>query len=200
MELLAGPGIEAMPAVPTVGIRVRTPFRGMLAKRDELLAELVGCLDQQAISDLGHFFLRLNVVDMEGVMDLEVGVTGVVHPGDERVRPGSLPAGNYATLTYRDHARRANKLLLDWVRDNNISPDVSTAADGDHFTCRTELYITDPRTERKKTRWAVQLLILTADAALQKSCSASHVSHQPSTPSDDPSEPGDGGWKPMPRH
>lgn len=148
--------------VPTVGIRVRTPFRGMLGKRDELLAELIAWLDQQHVSDLGKFFLRLNVVDMEGTMDLEVGVTEVAHPGDDRVRPGSLPAGNYATLTYRDHALRANKMLLEWVRDNGISLDVSTEPDGDHFACRTELYVTDPRTERKKTRWAVQLLILTA--------------------------------------
>lgn len=162
MELLAGPGVEAMPAVPTVGIRVRTPFRGMLAKRDELLAELLAWLDQHSISDFGHFFLRLNIVDMEGIMDIEVGVTAVVHPGDERVGPGSLPAGNYATLTYRDHSLRANKMLQQWVRDNDINLDVSTDTDGDHFTCRTELYVTDPRTERKKTRWIVQLLILTA--------------------------------------
>lgn len=162
MELLAGPSVEAMPAVPTVGIRIRTPFRGMLGKRDELLAELIAWLDQHSMSDLGHFFLRLNVVDMEGIMDLEVGVTAVAHPGDERIHPGSLPAGKYATLTYRNHARRANKMLQDWARDNDVNLDMSTEADGDHFSCRTELYITDPRTERMKTRWAVQLLILTA--------------------------------------
>ena len=163
MEMIAGPTVEPMPDIPTVGIRVRTPFRGMLAKRDELLAELITWLDHNGISDLGHFFLRLHVVDMEGIMDLEVGATEVVHPGDECVRQSSLPAGNYATLTYRDHSLRANKMLRQWVEDNDINLDVSTETDGDHFACRTELYVTDPRTERKKTRWIVQLLMLTVE-------------------------------------
>jgi len=163
MELLAGPSVEAIPDIPTVGIRVRTPFRGMLAKRDELLAELIAWLDQHSISDHGQFFLRLNVVDMEGIMDIEVGVTAVVHPGDERVRPRSMPAGNYATLSYRDHSLRANKMLLGWARESDLRLDVSTEVDGDHFACRAELYVTDPRTERKKTRWIVQLLMLTAE-------------------------------------
>jgi len=133
----------------------------MLAQRDELLAELIVWLDQHGITDLGTFFLRLNVVDMAGTMDLEVGVTEVVHQGDDRVRSGSLPAGNYATLTYRNHAHRANKTLLEWARDNGVALDVTTRSDGDHFGCRAELYVTDPRTERMKTRWVVQLLILT---------------------------------------
>lgn len=162
MDLLAGPMVATMPSIPTLGIRVRAPFRGMLSTRDQLLSELITWIDERQIADLGHFFLRLYVVDMAGIMDLEVGVTDVDHRGDGRVQPGELPAGQYATLTYRNHAYRANKMLLDWARENAIALDASTEADGDHFGCRTELYLTDPRTEPRKTRWSVQLSISTA--------------------------------------
>jgi hypothetical protein len=35
---------------------------------------------------------------------------------------------------------------------------------GDCFACRYEAYLTDPRTERMKTRWQVSLNIRLADA------------------------------------
>lgn len=165
MDLLGGPQLERRPATPTVGIRVRTPFAGMLAVRDRLLTELTDWLAHQQLGGQlggpGHFYLRLVVVDMAGEMDLEVGLTEVRHTGTDRVRPGELPAGEYATLTYRNHALRANKMLLDWVADQGISLDRRSESDGDHFGCRTELYLTDPRDEPRKTRWVVQLSILT---------------------------------------
>ena len=99
-----------------------TPFRGMLRVRDELLAELYTWLASHDIEPTGPFFLRLHVIDMEGPMDLEVGVVTTSElEGDDRVRPGVLPAGGYATLTYVDHARRANRALIEWTRDNGIA-------------------------------------------------------------------------------
>jgi hypothetical protein len=91
-------------------------------------------------------------------MDLEVGViTTTALEGDDRVRPGVLPAGGYATLTYVDHARRANKALIDWARDNGVAFDRWDEPSGDAFACRYEAYITDPRTEPRKTKWEVEL-------------------------------------------
>jgi hypothetical protein len=39
MEIVEPARVEERPAIPYVGIRVVTPFRGMLAVRDRLLAE-----------------------------------------------------------------------------------------------------------------------------------------------------------------
>ncbi|MFC3890377.1 hypothetical protein ACFOWZ_02745 [Lentzea rhizosphaerae] len=64
MEIVEGPGIVSKPEIHYVGIRVTTPFRGML-------------------------------------------VVPEPHDGDDRVRPGVLPAGRYACLTYVSHARQA---------------------------------------------------------------------------------------------
>jgi effector-binding domain-containing protein len=100
------------------------------------------------------------VVDMEGPMDIEVGaIIAAPPPTDTRVRAGTLPAGPYATLTYRDHARRANATLIEWVRANGVVFDRTDDPNGDRFACRYEAYLTDPRTEPRKTKWAVELNI-----------------------------------------
>lgn len=164
MEIIDGPRVVAMPELPYLGIRVVTPFRGMLAVRDRLLEELYGWLEDQAVTGTGNVFFRLHVIDMEGPMDLEVGmITDRPIDGDDRVRPATLPAGDYASLTYVNHARRANGMLLNWARDQGLTLDRADVPEGDQFACRYEEYLTDPRTERMKTKWQVRLNIRLAD-------------------------------------
>lgn len=80
---------------PTVGIRETVPFRTMLADRDRLLAELIAWLTAHGIERAGPFFLRLHLVDMAGLMDIEEGVEGTATT-DQRVKPGVIPAGDYS--------------------------------------------------------------------------------------------------------
>lgn len=159
MEIIDAPSVAVKPDRHCAGIRVVTPFRGMFAVRDELMDELYAWLDKRSI-DFGDTFLRLHVVDMAGSMDVEVGVVteGPVE-GDGRVRAGVLPAGRYATLTYVNHGRRANRTLLDWVRQQGLALDCAESPAGDRFGCRYEAYLTDPRSERMKTRWRIELAI-----------------------------------------
>jgi hypothetical protein len=117
----------------------------MFAVRDRLMKPL--------LAYRGLLFFRLNVVDMDGDMDVSVGVvTDEPVPG---TTPGVLPAGNYATMVYVGHGRRANGMLLDWIGAQGLDIDV----DDDHFGCRYEAYLTDPRVERMKTRWQIELAI-----------------------------------------
>jgi hypothetical protein len=163
MEVIEGPAVAAKADRHYAGIRVVTPFRGMFAVRDELMKELYTWLDDRHVSQ-GHTFFRLHVVDMAGPMDVEVGVvTEEPVQGDARVRAGVLPAGRYATLVYVDHGRRANGALLDWVRQNDLVLDRVDDPAGDRFGCRYEEYLTDPRSERMKTRWRIELAIRLAD-------------------------------------
>lgn len=164
MELLEPPRVVERPLRHSLGIRVITPFRGMLAERDRLLTELAGWLDGHDAGEVGPFFLRLHVIDMAGPMDLAVGViTPEPITGDDRVRPDVLPAGRFASLTYRNHAMRANRALIEWTREQGLEFDREDVAEGDRFECRYEAYRTDPRTERRKTRWEVELGIRLAD-------------------------------------
>jgi hypothetical protein len=155
VEIVDGPRIVSKPEIHYVGIRVTTPFRGMLAVRNSLLDEL-------AAAGPGLLFHRLHVIDMNGPMDMEVGL--VDGQPTEQARPGVLPAGRYASLTYVNHARQANKLLLEWARDHGHALDRWDGPAGDPFACRYEAFLTDPRVERMKTKWQVELNIRLADA------------------------------------
>jgi hypothetical protein len=164
MEIVEPAGVEERAEVPYVGIRVITPFRGMLATRDQLLAEARTGIKEAGIETVGYGFLRLFVIDMDGPMDLEAGyfTPRPVHTAYSRLQPGSMAAGRYATMKYRDHARRANQALQDWARDSSLVLDRQTVPAGDAFACRYEAFWTDPAVEPRKTRWTVELAILLA--------------------------------------
>lgn len=158
MEIIAPPRVEYRQERPYVGIRVVTPFRGMLKVRDELLREVRAWIEESDVDPIEHGFLRLHVIDMNGPMDIEAGYfTREPSPGAGRIKPGSMPAGRYATLTYRDHSIRANRALIDWARDNGIEFDRHEEPEGDAFACRYEAFLTDPKEEPRKTRWNVEL-------------------------------------------
>jgi hypothetical protein len=164
MEIVEPARVEERPAIPYVGIRVITPFRGMLASRDRLLAEARAGIKEAGIETVGYGFLRLHVIDMDGPMDLEAGyfTAGPVHTVHPGLRPGSMAAGSYATMKYRNHARRANQALQDWALDNGLVLDRRTVPEGDEFACRYEAFWTDPAVEPRKTRRTVELSILLA--------------------------------------
>jgi hypothetical protein len=136
----------------------------MLATRDSLLAEARAEIKEAGIETVGYGFLRLHVIDMNGPMDLEAGyfTAGPVHTVPPRLCPGSMAAGSYATMKYRDHALRANRALQDWALDNDLVLDRRTVPEGDEFACRYEAFWTDPAVEPRKTKWTVELSILLA--------------------------------------
>jgi DNA gyrase inhibitor GyrI len=159
VDVVVPPRAEARPAIPTLGIRETVPFRSMLSNRDRLLAELMAWLDQHGVEPMGPFFLRLHVVDMAGLMDVEVGVAAEGAP-DGRVIAAELPAGRYALLDYRTTSLAANRMLHEWVAAQGLEYESHATAAGESFAARCEVYITDPRSERMKTKWVVQLAFL----------------------------------------
>jgi hypothetical protein len=100
MEIVEPARVEERLAIPYVGIRVTTPFRGMLAARDRLLAEARAEIKGAGIETVGYGFLRLHVIDMDGPMDLEAGyfTTGPARTDQTRLRSGSMAAGRYVTM------------------------------------------------------------------------------------------------------
>jgi hypothetical protein len=164
VEILAGPQVEERFEIPYVAIRSVTPFRGMLAKRDGLLSEIGTWAAQSAIDVVGHGFLRLHVVDMQGDMDIEVGlVTRELTGFEGRVRSGVFPAGRYATLTYRGVGTAANRALLAWAQDQGSGLDYAEVPAGDSFACRYEAYLTDPAVEPRKKQWSIKLAVKLAE-------------------------------------
>ncbi|MGC5170896.1 hypothetical protein ACLQ2Q_09595 [Microbacterium sp. DT81.1] len=97
---------------------------------------------------------------MAGDMDIEVGAFATAH-GDERVQRGAAPSGTYALLRYINHSLRAHRLLFEWAGAELIPFDVEEAEAGARWAGRFEIYVTDPRTEPRKTRWETELAFLT---------------------------------------
>ncbi len=163
---IGAPGIEHRPARNTVGIRIVTPFEGMFAQVDILLKTLREWVNQHGLAEQGPYFLRYHTIDMAGDMDIEVGfVVRKPQAAQGQVRPGVLPAGRYAHLTYSRYALRGNQALSIWAQDNAIPLDMHAKPTGDAFACRYEAYLTDYRDEPRKTKWQVDLAIKLADGA-----------------------------------
>lgn len=147
-----------------MGIRIKTQFSGMFAVRDELLTELHIWVNMHGIAEEGPYFLRYNVIDMNKIMDIEVGHIVTQHlPGNGRIMPSVLPAGNYAGINYSRYAMRGNKALLNWAKESGIQWDRWDDPAGDAFNCRYEAYLTDYRIEPRKSKWQVELAIKIAD-------------------------------------
>jgi effector-binding domain-containing protein len=96
-------------------------MKGMFAEVNKLFKEMNKWMKQEGVTLSGAPFLRYHVIDMAGEMDIEVGmpIAGTV-TGDERVKPGVLPAGRHASLIYTGSVLQGNKALVEWGRDNGI--------------------------------------------------------------------------------
>ena len=155
---IGSPGIDQRNARQYVGLRIITPFEGMFAQTDKLFKELRQWVDVRGLADQGPYFLRYHVIDMKGLMDVEAGfVVTSQQTGDTRVKDGVLPAGRYAHLTYSRYALRGNQALSIWVKEQNLEVDQEITSKGESFGCRYEAYLSDYRSEPRKTKWQVDL-------------------------------------------
>jgi effector-binding domain-containing protein len=162
--ITTAPKIDERPAQLYMGIRTQTPMKGMFKVIDKLFKELHLWEKQHAVEMAGAPFLRYHVIDMEGEMDIEVGIpVKDALPETERIKVGTLPAGRYASLVYIGNGYTGNKTLILWARSNGIEWDRWDDEKGDAFRSRYERYLTDPTVEPRKTRWEVEVAIKLAD-------------------------------------
>lgn len=160
-ETVIGPvAIVDKPERSYAGIRLKTPFPGMFAVATAALKELRAWSKAAGVADAGPYFLRYYHCDMNEIMDIEAGFVTDLAAGDhDRIKPGLLPGGRYASLTYRGNGLRGNQALMQWGRDNGnpfepIDPTLSES-----YVNRYEAYLTDYRVEPRKLLWDVELAI-----------------------------------------
>jgi effector-binding domain-containing protein len=127
----------------------------------DALPELFGWLDEHGIAPVGAPFFRYNSIDMTGLMEVEAGVpVAEPHPGDERVGPGQLPAGRYATAMYLGHPRgllAATRELLEWGQREGVRWDMSTVDGDERWAARLERYLSDPAVQPDMHKWETEL-------------------------------------------
>jgi DNA gyrase inhibitor GyrI len=101
---------------------------------------------------------------MSEIMDIEAGlVTDSVPDDHPQIKPGLLPGGRYASLTYRGNGLRGNQALMQWARDTgNVFEPIDPAL-RESYVSRYEAYLTDYRVEPRKLLWDVELSIRVAN-------------------------------------
>ncbi|MGH3243373.1 MAG: GyrI-like domain-containing protein [Spirillospora sp.] len=151
------PNIEERAAQPYMAVRRRVTMQtiGEVADR---IPELFAWLGARGIVPAGAPFLKYNVIDMDGGLEIEAGIP-VPAPveGDGEVLAGTLPAGQFATLTHTGHPDGLRNLtgeLLDWAKARQLTWDVTN----DRWACRLEVYETDPTEEPDPAKWETELV------------------------------------------
>ncbi len=154
------PTIVDRPAQPCVSVRATVTMDtiGTIAHR---IGEVVGWLGAHGHRPAGPPFIRYNVIDMAGDLDIEVGVaTEYPIDGDDEVVSGELPAGRYVWATY--HGAPAGLVaavggVLDWAAAQGVTFDREQTPRGEHWGCRAEFYNTDPTVEPNPDNWVTDL-------------------------------------------
>ena len=91
------PQVEQRAEQPYAGIRLRVTMDGLSGAVDRGFPELFGWLAEHAIAPAGPPFIRYHVIDMDGELDIELGVpAGVTSDGGS---PASGPGSSRAAGT-----------------------------------------------------------------------------------------------------
>ena len=158
------PKIEERAAQHYAGIQATVPMDGISAAVDQAFPELFGWLAGTGTAPAGPPFIRFLVIDMEALLQLELGVP-VASPvaGTEHIRPGVLPGGRYVVLRHignYDGLIDANAALQQWAQDHGLEFDMKDTPEGSAWASRFEQYITDPSAEPDPARWETDVAFL----------------------------------------
>lgn len=159
------PRVYVRPDEHYMGIRTQTPFNGMYTVIDKhLFRELRDWMKQMDIEPTGQPFFRYYVINMEGEMDVEVGIpVNTTLTGDGRVCPGVLPGGCYASLVYIGTGYTGSGALTRWAIENGLAFDQWDVPKGSAFRARYERYLTDPKIQPLKSKWEVEVAVKLVD-------------------------------------
>jgi effector-binding domain-containing protein len=161
------PVVAERPAQPCVAINAQVTMQTMDTILVPLHPQVFGWLGERGIPPAGPPFWKYNVIDMDGLLEVEVGVP-VAAPadGDDRVLADVLPAGRYATVRYTGHPDGLIDVvasLRSWASQEGLTWDMTNTEDGERWGARLEIYETDPAVEPDMTKWTTQLAFRLAD-------------------------------------
>ena len=159
------PAIYQRPDEHYMGIRTQTPFKGMFTLIDKhLFKELRTWMKQQGIEPAGQPFFRYYVINMEGEMDVEVGIpVAAALSGNGQIQPGVMPAGRYASLIYVGTGYTGSGALTRWAIENGHAFDQWNVPNGTAYRARYERYLTDPKVQPLKSKWECEVAIKLVD-------------------------------------
>jgi effector-binding domain-containing protein len=146
---------------PYMGIRTATPMRELPTVIPRSIGEVFDFLNGHGVQPRGAPFIRYHVIDMQGELDIEIGVpVDAVLAGDGQVQPGILPAGRYVSLVHTGpypELMQANADLLAWAAQQGLELDQHATPRGDAFGGRYESYLSEPQEKPERTEVAIRL-------------------------------------------
>jgi effector-binding domain-containing protein len=168
--MTAEPQITQRPPQPYAGLPATATMANFASIIDAGFPEVFGWLGQHGIEPAGPPFIRYNVVDMDGDLEVELAVPVAAEAaqaagGEEgRVRAGVLPGGRYVRLLHTGHFDGlvgANATLQQWAADHGVA--LASTPDQRHWAGRVECYRTDPRAEPDPAKWETEVAYLISE-------------------------------------
>jgi len=161
--------------IPRLAERAPQPFvarraRVTTATLPEIADRIPGVLawlDRRTITPSGPPFLRYSVMSLPDLMVVEAGFPVdelQALDADDEVLSGTLPAGRYVTARHHgapSGLAQATADLLTWVHQRGLRFDVQNLADGEHWACRLEEYLSPPSVDMQD--WETDLTFKLAD-------------------------------------
>jgi effector-binding domain-containing protein len=158
--LQSEPKVEERAEQPYVGIRGAVSM-SEIAKIADRLGDVFEWLAANGVEPAGAPFFKYDVIDMDRLLRMEVGVPiSEARPGEGDVVAGVLPAGRYATVTHTGHPDdlvHVTGELLAWADEHGHEWDKKDGPDGEEWRCRLEIYYTDPAEEPDMSKWTTEL-------------------------------------------
>jgi effector-binding domain-containing protein len=164
--MITEPKVEDRGAQPYAAIRTQVTMQELDTAIPQRLGEVFAWLAHQGVAPAGAPFVRYLVIDMEALLDIEVGVpVAAALSGDDRISAGVLPAGRYASLVYTgiDIGIKANWALLKWGAEKGLVWDTWKTEKGDAFGARLESFLTNPDEEPDRAKWETEVAIRLAE-------------------------------------
>jgi effector-binding domain-containing protein len=160
------PKVEERAALHYAGIRTQVLARQFPKIIPQFIGEVFGWLDKQSIAPSGAPLMRYYVINMKGLMDVEIGVpVESAITGDGRVSACVLPAGKYASLVYTGvkNGIKGNGALLDWGAKQGLVWDRWDDTNGDAFGGRVEFFLDGPEDDPDPAKWDTEVAIRLVD-------------------------------------
>lgn len=165
--MITKPKFETRPEQAYIGVRTQVPMHDLSEVIPRLFDEGHDWLKAQGVAPAGAPFIRYHVIDMPGQLDVAMGwPVASALAGNGHITAGILPAGRYASVLYTgpyDGLLEANRVLIDWAKDEGLVWDSWDTDKGEAFGSRLEVYLTDPGDEPDPTKWETEVAIRLAD-------------------------------------
>ena len=160
------PSIVERPDQPYFAVPSTVTMQTIAGAVDRLPA-LVLWAASRGIQPAGPPFLKYDVIDMAGALEVRVGFPlAEAATGEGEIAPGVLPAGRYVSVVHTGHPASlagATRDLLDWAAAEGLRWDMTTTDAGEAWGARLEVFLTDPRVEPDPDKWQTELLFRLAD-------------------------------------